>query len=177
MREKREHEEICGEVPRRFRHAGFFNPPKKWLAEAGVKRGYVVLDFGCGHGAFTDAAAKVVGREGRVYALDADAEAILAVEEKARRKKLSNVTTIRSDGPTGLPDASVDVVLLYDCYHELDAPESVRRELARVLKGGGKLSFADHHLPEKEIIAALTGPPLFALSRKYKRTYSFVKTG
>jgi predicted methyltransferase len=40
--------------------------PTKVLMEAGVRPGMVVLDFGCGPGGFSLAAARLVGKEGRV---------------------------------------------------------------------------------------------------------------
>jgi cupin superfamily acireductone dioxygenase involved in methionine salvage len=43
------------------------------------------------------------------------------------------------------------------------------------LKSAGTLSFRDHHMKESEISSGVTGSGLFRLSKKGKRTYSFVK--
>lgn len=153
----------------------FFHPPRKWLAEAGVKAGQTVLDFGCGRGGFTVAAARAVGPDGKVYALDAHPLAIKSVQKKIRRKGLSHVETVHVDGPTGLADESVDVVLLYDVFHELDEPEAVLAELARVLKPAGRLSFSDHHLKPEELIRGVRAGGHFQFSKKNKDTYEFVK--
>ena len=91
------------------------------------------------------------------------------------RKKLINVETILSDCKTGLPDESMNTVLLYDVFHELKDAEGVLEELHRVLKSDGILSFSDHHLKENEILSSLTKTELFTLSREGQRTYSFVK--
>lgn len=155
----------------------FFNPPNRWVAEAGVKAGDTVLDFGSGRGGFTVAAAKAVGPAGKVYALDIHPLAFESVHKKVRRKGLANVETIHADGPTGLADESVDVVLLYDVFHELDEPEAVLAELARVLKPGGILSFSDHHLKPEEAIAAVRAGGFFQFSKKPKYTFQFVRTG
>ncbi len=153
----------------------FFNPPRNWIAEAGVKAGDVVLDFGFGRGGFALAAAKAVGPEGKVYALDLNPFAVASVQKKARRKGLARVETIQSDGPTGLPDESVDVVLVYDVFHELDDADAVLRELHRVMRAGGTLSFSDHHLEGGEAISRLAAGGLFEFSKKHKNTYAFVK--
>ncbi len=153
----------------------FFNPPRNWVAEAGAKPGDVVLDFGCGRGGFTVAAAKAVGPEGKVYALDLNPFAVASVQKKARRKGLTRVETIQSDGPTGLGDESVNVVLVYDVFHELDDADAVLRELHRVMRAGGTLSFSDHHLEEEEAISRLAVGGLFEFSKKHKNTYAFVK--
>jgi len=83
--------------------------------------------------------------------------------------------TIRSDCDTGLPDRSMDVVLLYDTFHALSKPNEVLEELHRVLKSNGVLSFSDHHMKEAEIVTKMTDKDLFRLSRKGKRVYNFVK--
>lgn len=152
-----------------------FHPPKEWVAEAGVKAGDTVLDFGCGRGGFTVAAAKAVGAAAKVYALDSHPLAIKSVQKKIRRKELTNVETIHADGPTGLADESVDVVLLYDVFHELGDPEAVLRELRRVMKPGGTLSFSDHHLEEEETMSRVTAGGLFEFSKKRKNTCEFSK--
>jgi len=36
----------------------------------GIKRGQTILDFGCGSGNYANPAALIVGRKGKVYALD-----------------------------------------------------------------------------------------------------------
>jgi ubiquinone/menaquinone biosynthesis C-methylase UbiE len=88
---------------------------------------------------------------------------------------LTNVETILSDCQTELPDNSLDVVLLYDAFHHLSDPNMVLKELSRVLKPDGILSFSDHHMKENEIVAAVTNNGLFRLSRKGQRTYTFLK--
>ena len=45
-------------------------PPLQVLNEVGIEPGYSVLDFGCGPGGFTIAAAKLVGTSGEVFAAD-----------------------------------------------------------------------------------------------------------
>lgn len=69
----------------------------------------------------------------------------------------------------------MDIVLLYDVFHELKEPDEVLKELHRVLKSEGILSFSDHHLKEKEIETKMLEGGLFRLSVKGKKTYSFVK--
>jgi ubiquinone/menaquinone biosynthesis C-methylase UbiE len=86
-----------------------------------------------------------------------------------------NVETILSDRKTGLPDNSLDVVLLYDTFHDLSDPNGVLKELHRVLKPKGILSFSDHHMKEDEIVSKITKNGWFKLLKKVKKTYSFQK--
>lgn len=148
-------------------------PRRKILQEIGLEPGFCVLDYGCGPGAYVAGTAELVGKAGKVYALDLQPLAIRRVREIARKKQLTNVETICSDCQTGLQDNSLDVVLLYDVFHTLGEPQAVLTELHRVLKKGGTLSFSDHHMSEEEIISGMTSGLLFKLSRKGERTYQF----
>ncbi len=156
-----------------FRFRDFFRPRTDVLQEVGLQPGTTVLDYGCGPGAYIAATAALVGPSGVIYALDIHPLAVQRVGSIARKKGLTNVKTILSDGRTGLPDQSVDVVLLFDTFHGLSHPDEVLRELHRVLKPAGLLSFSDHHLKEEAIVSGVTGTGLFALSARGKKTYSF----
>ncbi len=157
-----------------FRMRDFFLPRIKVLNEADLKAGSRVLDYGCGTGSYTIAAAELVGPAGTVHALDIHPLAIQRVRQRAAKKGLKNIETVLSDGNTGLPDKSIDVVFLYDVFHGLSEPDKVLTELHRVLKPKGILSFNDHHLEEKEIVSLLTSGGVFRLLRKGRYTYTFL---
>jgi ubiquinone/menaquinone biosynthesis C-methylase UbiE len=146
------------------------------LKEVGIKPGFSVLDYGCGPGGYITAVAQLVTGSGKVYALDIQPLAIKQVQNIAKKQKLANVEAILSDCATGLPDESIDVVLLYDILHGLSQPDEVLKELHRVLKLDGILSFHDHHIKEeKEVISKIAGKGLFQLSQKGARVYNFSK--
>ena len=140
-----------------------------------MEPGVHVLDYGCGPGGYIVPLAELVGTSGKIYALDIHPLAVESVQTIAARNELTNVETICSDCQTGLPESSMDVVLLYDTYHNLGDPDSVLAELHRVLKPNGILSFSDHHMKESEIVSKLTDGGLFRLSPKGRRTYGFLK--
>ncbi|MFC1714078.1 class I SAM-dependent methyltransferase [Candidatus Poribacteria bacterium] len=158
-----------------FRFRDLFLPRKYILKEVGIESGFRVLDYGCGPGSYITTAAELVGKSGRIYALDIHPFAIRRVRNIASKKQLANVETICSDCETGLPDCSVDVVLLYDTFHTLSDPNRILEELHRVLRPNGLLSFSDHHMKEGEIIAKVTSKGLFRMLRKDEKTYSFLK--
>jgi len=153
----------------------FFRPRLNILKEVGIKAGFHVLDYGCGPGGYIIPLAELVGESGKVYALDIHPLAIRKVQDIASKKRLANVETILSDCKTGLPDNTLDAILLYDAFHHLSDPDVVIRELHRVLKPDGILSFSDHHMKENEIVASVTNDGLFKLLKKGQRTYAFLK--
>ena len=158
-----------------FKFRDFRLPRMDVLKEVGIKPGFQVLDYGCGPGSYITPLAELAGESGKIYALDIHPLAVQAVQRIASKKQLTNVEAILSDCKTGLPDNSVDVVLLYDTFHDLGDPNGVLAELHRVLKPDGTLSFSDHHMREHEIVSKVTHRGLFRLYRRSKRTYSFLK--
>jgi ubiquinone/menaquinone biosynthesis C-methylase UbiE len=81
-------------------------------------------------------AARFVGSTGTVYAADLHPLAIRMVARGARRRGLTNVHPVLTDCATGLPAGSIDVVLLYNAFHDREDRLAVLKELKRVLKAG-----------------------------------------
>jgi len=99
-----------------------------------------VVDFGCGYGTFSIAAAGRVC--GLVHALDIDPEMIAVTDSKARELGLKNVrATLRDfvEHGTGLDDRSIEYVMLFNILHALEAPVLLA-EARRILKVDGTLA-------------------------------------
>jgi len=156
-----------------FRIRDALEPRKNIIEEVGIKQGSKVLDYGCGPGGYVKAVSELIGETGKLYALDVLPVAVDMVKNLARKSNLKNVETILSDCKTGLPNNSIDVVLLYDTFHDLEDQNAVLQELHRILKPNGTLSFSDHHMKEADITSAITNQNLFRLLTKGKYTYSF----
>jgi ubiquinone/menaquinone biosynthesis C-methylase UbiE len=159
-----------------FKIRDFLRPRRDVVKEVGIREGFHVLDYGCGPGSYVKAVAELVGKSGKMYALDINPLAIQTVKKMAEKNRLTNVETILSSYKTGLPDDSIDVVLLYDTFHDLTDPNGVLEELHRVLKPHGVLSFSDHHMEKNDIVSEVTNKGLFRLLKKGVETHSFVKT-
>ena len=157
----------------KFRLRDWLRPPDGILRAAGLRAGMTVLDFGCGPGGFSLAAARLVGPEGQVYALDRNPRALEYVRRAAARRRLGNVQPVAGDYVAGMPPASADLVLLYDVLHHLDETGGVLAQFHRVLKPEGLLSVSDHHLQEAAVLSAITGGGFFRLASRNRRTYEF----
>jgi ubiquinone/menaquinone biosynthesis C-methylase UbiE len=159
-----------------FKVRDLFAPRIKILNEVGIKPGYKILDYGCGSGSYINILADMVGKSGKIYALDINPLAVHTVQRIIAKNQLANVETILSGCETGLPDESMDVALLYDVLHDLNDPDKIFGELHRVLKSDGILSVGDHHLDDEDIVSKVTNRGFFRQLKKGIRTYSFIKT-
>lgn len=148
-------------------------PPAKILAEAKLRPGMTVLDFGCGPGGFSLAAARSVGPEGRVYAVDIHPLAVRSVQRAAAKQGLDNVRTIRGNNVAELGAHSIDIILLYDVLHDLPDPKLILEELHRVLKPEGLLSVSDHHLGDEAILSAISADGQFRFAGRGCWTHRF----
>jgi predicted methyltransferase len=85
-----------------------------------------------------------VGRDGLVYGVDVDEDALRDLRRRVEREKLENVKVIRgkSDDPL-LPANSLDAILIVNAYHEMREHEAMLRALHAALKSGGRLAVID----------------------------------
>ena len=160
---------------RHFKQRDKKYPPLYKIKKTAIKEGDLVLDFGCGPGSYSIAAAEVVGNDGKVYAADIHPLAIKEVKKRVKQKKLKNIETILTDCDTKLKENTIDVVLLLDIYHDLSDPESILKELHRVLKKNGSLSVDDHHFKDNEIIGKIIDKGLFKFIERKDELFNFTK--
>ena len=146
------------------------------LKEAGLKPGFNVIDYGCGPGGYIASASEIVGGTGKVYAVDINPLAIQTVSNLIIENNLKNVETILTDCKMNLPNNSIDMVYLFDFFHELKNPEPIINEIHRVIKNNGIFSLYDPMMKKNEIISKITNKNLFRFISMGTKTYNFIKT-
>ena len=152
-----------------------FKDPMNKIKKANIKSGDIVLDYGCGPGSYSLAAAEVVGDSGKIFAADIHPLALKKIKKKASKRGFKNIYTILTDCDTSLEEDSVDVVICFDTLHALGNITSNIKEFYRVLKPNAILSVDDHHSKEDEIISKIQENGLFELTEKKEKMFIFIK--
>jgi SAM-dependent methyltransferase len=109
-----------------------------------IRRGELVVDIGCGAGIDSLIAARMVGPTGKVIGVDMTA----AMLEKARHSAVgAQITNVEfREGyaeELPLPDAWADVVISNGVLNLMPDKTAALKEMARVLKPGGRLQIGD----------------------------------
>jgi arsenite methyltransferase len=113
------------------------------LALAAPGPGETLVDLGCGRGRDLLRAAAAVGPGGLAVGVDASAE-MIARARAALPAGASNVRLVRGDlAATGLPPASAHVVVSNCAINHAPDKEAVFREIARLLRPGGRFVVSD----------------------------------
>jgi ubiquinone/menaquinone biosynthesis C-methylase UbiE len=152
-----------------------FRNPYKLLESAGLKPNQKVLEVGCGPGFFTIPAAKIVGNEGIVYAVDVHPLAIKRVKEKIKRETIKNVKPLLVNASeTELPDQSIDLAFVFGLRYIAGGLENLISEMHRVIKPKGILSFEKTRGKEEGLIQEVEAKG-FVYSGKQRRIFLFTK--
>ena len=103
--------------------------------------GHTVLDFGSGTGWLSRGLTQMGCS---VIVADVSATALRVAREDFERLGLKGARFLHYGGQRiDLPDASVDRIVCFDAFHHVPNPDTVLRELARILRPGGLAAFSE----------------------------------
>lgn len=125
----------------------------------------VVADLGAGGGYMTRRLAHAVP-DGKVLAVDVQPEMIELLNQRITEEALTGIEPVLGieDDPH-LPDASLDLALMVDAYHEFEYPYEMMRHLWAALKPGGQVVLAEYRAEN----------PLVMIKRLHKMSEKQVK--
>ncbi|MFT4790258.1 MAG: SAM-dependent methyltransferase [Paraglaciecola sp.] len=132
--------------------AGWLERPKRereertdlLLKQLTLKATDYVVDLGAGTGYFSFPIA-VQLTAGKVLAVDIEPEMLRLIEQRKSAEGIENIDTIlASERSPNIPNASVDMVLLVDAYHEFSHPREVMAGVVKGLKPGGRVVLVEY---------------------------------
>ena len=113
----------------------------KIIADIGVKQGDTVIDYGCGEGRYTIPLSQVVGKQGCVYSIERDENAISVVQD--RLPQFSNpdiVKFLKIDNlelSAILEENSIDAIFAFDVLQYVKDWDMLFRYFHKVIKPKG----------------------------------------
>jgi predicted methyltransferase len=144
--------------------------PQLAIEALAIKPGQTVADLGAGVGYYTFRVAPLVGKQGKVLAIDVEPKMLRYISMQARRDTVENVVTVLSTpSDPNLPPNSVDLLFMVDVYHELEFPLEMMLKVREALKPGGRVALIEyraedpkvmikpvHKMTERQVIRELT---------------------
>lgn len=168
-----------------FKPAGFLmgSRVRKWLMDplktleiADVQPSQIILEVGCGTGFFTIPAAKLVGDQGALIAMDASSGFLRVVTKKVEKANLKNVSIVQRDAlNTRLEAASLDKVLLFGVIPFPLLPlDKLLPEMYRILKPNATMSvWLFPPLVHSWVAKTIPQTNLFELMNKKNSVYNY----
>jgi ubiquinone/menaquinone biosynthesis C-methylase UbiE len=114
--------------------------PEKIFSSIGLRKGMVLVDVGCGEGYFALPAARIVGPEGMVYAVDINTDAVANLNEQAKIEGLRNLSAEVKKAEAAIAcEGCADIVFFGIDLHDFADPEQVIRNAKTMLRPSGRL--------------------------------------
>jgi ubiquinone/menaquinone biosynthesis C-methylase UbiE len=118
-----------------------------------IQEGMTVVDYGCGPGRYTIRFAKLVGVQGKVYAVDVQELALEFVRRKMSQEGLNNIVPVLAQGyQADIAGQVADMIFALDMIFGVKEPTMLLRELHRISRPEGVLIVDDGHQPRKRTL-------------------------
>ena len=117
-----------------------------------VAKGSSVGDVGAGSGYMSLRLARLVGADGKVYAVDVQPGMLQLLQQNAAKAKMANIVPVLGaiDDPK-LPAATLDLIIMVDVYHEFSQPQRMLQRMREALKPGGRLALFEYRAEDPNV--------------------------
>lgn len=138
-------EALVERLESRGRHPRFIQMMREYLDAMVIERASSVLDLGCGTGVVTRAICRRDGFQGHVLGIDISPYLVAAAQRLARAEGVAGAVEFRCGDSRSLEiaDGAFDAAVSHTLISHVADPLGVLREIARVVKPGGKIGIFD----------------------------------
>ncbi|MEJ2660193.1 MAG: class I SAM-dependent methyltransferase, partial [Desulfobacteraceae bacterium] len=104
--------------------------------------GQTILDAGCGNGYMAKKFSKLVGKTGKIYALDTDKGLVARLKKEIGERSNINAFVADITKRTDIEDSSIDLIYLSTVFHIFSDIQifGFEKEINRILKPGAQLA-------------------------------------
>ena len=121
------------------------NKPDQIIEVLELKPAQTIGDMGSGGGYFSLRFAKIVGKEGKIYAVDTNPEFLEYIKNNAKKEGLNNIIpTLVSKDKLDLPKKSLDLIFMRNVTHHIPNRVKYFKSLKQFLKPDGRIAIIEY---------------------------------
>lgn len=119
--------------------------PEQVIESLKLQPNQIIADIGAGGGYFTIRFAKIVGNQGKVYAIDSNPEFLSMINKQSKENGLNNIITVpAADMISVLKPAELDLIFVRNTYHHLESRVNYFSDIKPLLKPNGRIAIIEY---------------------------------
>lgn len=133
------------------------NRVRKWIQNPGkilslyIKKGMVVLDIGCGSGFYTREIAELVGKKGKVIAVDLQQKMLDKLKRSIKGKEIKKrIKLVKCSEDDLKVNEKVNLVFALYVVHEILNEENLFKQIKKIMKKSAKFILIEPKLEISE---------------------------
>lgn len=117
-----------------------------------LKQGMKVGDIGAGTGRLSALMLNRVKPDGQVWAVDVQPEMVSHLNSRSKLLGKNHLLVSQSSSTApNIPNATLDLAIMVDVYHELEFPKEFLQSLIKSVKPGGQVIFVEYRANDKSV--------------------------
>ena len=119
--------------------------PDRIIESLKIKTNDIIADIGAGGGYYALRFAEIVGKQGKVYAIDSNPDMLVIINDESKKAEFNNIITVpAADMKSVLKLAELDLIFVRNTYHHLENRINYFTDLKSYLKPNGKVAIIEY---------------------------------
>jgi ubiquinone/menaquinone biosynthesis C-methylase UbiE len=119
--------------------------PDRIIESLKIKTNDIIADIGAGGGYYALRFAEIVGKQGKVYAIDSNPDMLKIINDESKRAKLNNIITMNANEMKSvLLQSELDLIFVRNTYHHLENRINYFADLKNYLKPNSRIAVIEY---------------------------------
>ena len=119
--------------------------PDKIIESLKIKTNDIIADIGAGGGYYALRFAEIVGKQGKVYAIDSNSDMLVTINDESKKAGFDNIITVNADKMKSvLTQSELDFIFVRNTYHHLENRINYFADLKKYLKPNGRIAIIEY---------------------------------